>query len=225
LNTPLSIKPEKLPVTVDAVFRRLFDDEGPDALSLHLVNALLDLNPPLTNVRQLRTQRDGEQAQHRGAILDLVLTDEDGRLVNVEMQVIFHDFLPERALFYWSRLYSNQLKAGEDYIDLRPVISLLILRFKLLPEQTDWHHTYTLTHHATGHALSSHFALHIVELPKLADRSIDALKTPAEKWLYFILNARRASSEELARLGEPFLRAEARLKTISEEDILQGRPR
>lgn len=46
--------------------------------------------------------------------LDLKL-DVDGRIVNIEMQVNREPDFKERTLFYWSKLYSEELKAGDEY--------------------------------------------------------------------------------------------------------------
>ena len=43
----------------------------------------------------------------------------DDRLINVEIQINPQIDYRERALFYWSRLYTSSLKKGESYNNLK----------------------------------------------------------------------------------------------------------
>ena len=81
----MSTRPEKLPPLFDVVFRVLFDDEGEDALLLHLLNALLDWPEPLVTIAQIPSHRTGEESDAKEPVLDLVGRDGKGRLYNVEV--------------------------------------------------------------------------------------------------------------------------------------------
>ncbi|MBB6444095.1 PD-(D/E)XK nuclease family transposase [Bacillus benzoevorans] len=65
----------------------------------------------------------------RGCVSDrniLVSTSRNER-TKVEIQLINqYDMLPERTLYYWSKLFSASLGAGQDYSELAPTTTNMI---------------------------------------------------------------------------------------------------
>jgi predicted transposase/invertase (TIGR01784 family) len=55
--------------------------------------------------------------------------------VNVEVQLRNRHNMDRRSLFYWSREYIKNLKAGEDYHELPDVICINIINYDFLPTQ------------------------------------------------------------------------------------------
>jgi len=121
----------KLPPLSDVVFRRLFDDEGQDALLLHLLNALLAWPEPLMTITQIPSHRTGEEADDKEPVLDVVGRDGRGRQQNVEVQLDPKAAFRERTLFYWARLYTGQLRRGMPYKELRPTACISIIDWNL----------------------------------------------------------------------------------------------
>jgi hypothetical protein len=52
-------------------------------------------------------------------ILDVRVKTRDGRQINIEIQILPTEFMPERTLFYWSKMYVSQIKAGDTYDQLK----------------------------------------------------------------------------------------------------------
>lgn len=52
-------------------------------------------------------------AEDKFSILDVKATDEQGKLYNIEMQIINQVYYCQRALYYWSKLYTSQLAQGD----------------------------------------------------------------------------------------------------------------
>jgi hypothetical protein len=57
-----------------------------------------------------------------------------GRFFNLEMQMVARNTLPERFLYYWARLYSQQLFRGGGSHPLCPTISFCFVNGRLFPE-------------------------------------------------------------------------------------------
>ena len=53
---------------------------------------------------------------------DVVARSEDGRVFHIEVQVVKDPYFLERSLYYATMTYSLQLRKGEDYHTLSPVI-------------------------------------------------------------------------------------------------------
>ena len=58
-----------------------------------------------------------ESLEGKFSRLDLNLK-VDNRLVNIEIQVKNEPDYRDRTLFYWAKLYSSELKSGEDYSEV-----------------------------------------------------------------------------------------------------------
>lgn len=55
----------------------------------------------------------------------------DNRLVNVEIHLKNDTDYRDRTLFYWAKLYSSELKSGEDYSELKQTITINIINFNM----------------------------------------------------------------------------------------------
>ncbi len=149
------------PLTHDSVFLHVFGE--PEGLPLleSLVNAHFEaVGLPLVHKLQLQPRElppghNGEKL----ALVDILAEDETGRIVNVEVQTTRKPAYFERALFYWARIFARQLPAGDEYDQLRPVISLNFLEYEI-SRNGPWLHHISLPH-------TSHLGFIFVELPKL----------------------------------------------------------
>ena len=199
--------PNKLPPLSDVVFRRLFDDEGADALLLHFLNALLRWPEPLVTITQIPSHWAGEEADDKESVLDVVGRDGQGRQHNVEVQLEPKAAFRERTLFYWSRLYTGQLRRGMQYDQLQPTASVCLIDWRLRAQREDknsepgtdsnaadtptapaWHPIYELRHRTNGHLLTNHLELHYIEVPTYREAVADLQDAtdPERQWLYFL---------------------------------------
>jgi predicted transposase/invertase (TIGR01784 family) len=58
------------------------------------------------------------------------------------MQMVARNTLPERFLYYWARLYSQQLLRGDGYHQLCPTISICFVNGRLFPEGEAYHRPF-----------------------------------------------------------------------------------
>lgn len=114
---------------IDYAFKRLFGADRNRALLIDLVNAVLRLPPGerIVELEILNPFNDKEALDDKLSVVDIKARDEKGRLFNIEMQMLAVAFWRERILYYWSRLYSQQLHEGENYGKLRPTVSICFL--------------------------------------------------------------------------------------------------
>ncbi len=179
---PLGIDP-----TVDYAFKRLFGVERNKPLLIDLLNAVLDPSPAkrVADVEILNPFNPQETTDDKLSVLDLKARDQLGRQFNVEMQVVASRDLPKRFLFYWARLHSQQLLAGEGYDNLQPTISIFILGEPLFRQTPDWHLRFELLETTHGLVFSSDLELHTIELSKFGLEPAE-LTGPLERWSYFL---------------------------------------
>ena len=96
---------------VDFAFKKLF---ASDLLSLTaLINAILPEDEHLTQVTLLNPFNERSFSKDKLSVLDIQAMDALGRYYNIEMQITDEVCYSQRVLYYWSKLYSGQLKKGE----------------------------------------------------------------------------------------------------------------
>src|SRR5688572_28827123 len=107
---------------VDYAFKRLFGMERNRDLLMDLINAVMGLPPgeQVSEVEILNPFNPQETASDKLSIVDIKARDQQGRHFMVEMQMIALANLRQRLLYYWARIYQQQLGGGEDYDLLRP---------------------------------------------------------------------------------------------------------
>jgi predicted transposase/invertase (TIGR01784 family) len=166
----------------DFVFKKLFAD-APDLLAA-LINAVRPDETPITVVVVLNPRIDPDELAGKFIVLDLLAEDAEGRRYNIEMQVRRYHAWSARSAYYLARTLTGQLKSGEDYQSLKPVIGIHLLDFELFeaPDQALW--CFELRDRRQPHiTLGNELQLNLIELPK-ADRL--GLAQPALRaWVAF----------------------------------------
>ena len=72
--------------------------------------------------------------QDKLSILDIKARGEGGKRYNIEIQISDEADYDKRALYYWAKLYTEQLKVAEDYSTLSKAIGIHILNFTSIPK-------------------------------------------------------------------------------------------
>ncbi len=207
---------------IDIAFKKVFGSEPWRDLTASLINAVLE--PPqqqrLVEVEVLNPYSEKMTLDDKVSILDIKARDDQGRLYNLEMQMLATASLVQRLLYYWSKIYSQQLAEGDDYTRLRPTISICFVNGVLFAYQPQ-HHTVFRLLDATGQlCLTDDLVVHLIELPKFR-RTLAELRTPLDFWLYFFKNGVELDADALPEaLNRPDQRkAMGVLKMLAQSDV------
>ena len=178
MNTEQSMIKLKL----DVIFKRVFGNSNNEDIIASMISALLEI--PRKDIRKIEIQNvelPPEEIDAKFSRLDLKM-NVDGKIVNVEMQVNYENDFRERTLFYWSKMYSGELKAGDDYGMLKKTFCVNIINFNLF-DCEDYHSHFMVMEKDRGDVLSDKFGIHFFELKKLDNvRKNQAM----EDWLHLI---------------------------------------
>jgi predicted transposase/invertase (TIGR01784 family) len=193
---------------VDYAFKFLFGREETRPLLIDLTDQVL--NPPpghqIRDVELLNPFNPKEALDDKLSILDIKARDESGRQFNLEMQMLAFPHYDKRIVYYGARLHQQQLKEGQDYLELRPTISISFLDHVLFPEVPDYHLRFRLLETGRHFPLTEDLEFHVLELPKFT-KSAAELQTGLDVWLYFLRHAEKIDTEALpAALDRPLLR-------------------
>lgn len=151
---------------LDVIFKRVFGNENNKNIIAAFVSDLLEIPRSSINAIYINNvELAPEFVDQKFSRLDLRL-DVDGRVVNIEMQVNREPDFKERTLFYWAKLYSEELSAGDEYSDLKQTICINIINFDLF-DCEDYHSTFRVLENERNELLTDKFAIHFFELKKL----------------------------------------------------------
>jgi predicted transposase/invertase (TIGR01784 family) len=207
---------------IDIAFKKVFGSEGWRELTLSLINAVVDPAPwgRITELELLNPYSEKMVLDDKLSILDIKARDEQGRLFNVEMQMVATASLRQRFLYYWSRLYSQQLAEGDDYTQLRPTISICFVNGDVFPGRAAHHNVFRLLEADGQLCLTDDLLMHVIEIPKFTG-SLGELEKPLDFWLYFFKNGVELDADGLP---EPLNTREIRqamevLKMLAQDDL------
>ncbi len=191
---------------LDIIFKKLFTDDGDNELLIGLLDAILELpeDEKIADIQITKNELMPDSPDGKVSRLDLNVklqsekdkTENKYRLINVEIQLNQRSDYAERALFYWSKLFTGSLKSGDAYSELPMTISLNILGYSMFPEREQYHSIYVPKEEKHNDVLTDKFSLQFFELEKLNHRKTN-LQSKKERWLRF-LNAE--TEEELDML-------------------------
>ncbi len=158
----------RLVPTNDYVFKRLFSYRP--ALLIDLINAICGDRLRVTSLNVTNPHILPEEINGKEIVLDILAVDQYGRAFNIEMQVRNHRDWPARMLYYAASALTGQLKVGQDYGKLKPVIGIHLLDFDLFNDTTLAHWHFDLRDpRRPEQRLTDALQLELIELPK-ADR-------------------------------------------------------
>ncbi len=181
---------------VDFAFKKLFGSEGNKDILISFINAIVSPQDKVKDITLINPYNDPQYKGDKLSILDIKAIDETGRHYNIEMQMVDEVSYDQRALYYWSKVYTNQLKKGCHFDTLRKTIGIHILNFNYFNEEKDYHSIFKILNARTYQAGFDDFELHFIELEKF-DKELTALKTTLDRWANFLKKAELYSSDKM----------------------------
>jgi predicted transposase/invertase (TIGR01784 family) len=195
--------------TVDYAFKKVFGSESNVPILLDLLDAVLQ-PPPDQRLVALDIRNpfnDKDVVDDKLSILDIKARDERGRQYNVEMQMVGPRLYPQRVLYYWAVLHSQQLREGADYRALQATISINFVNSVLFPQVPDHHLDFQLRSPRHPELIfCPQQSIHVVELPKF-QKAASELADPLDVWCYFLIHGANLDTDNLpAALRTPPVR-------------------
>ena len=187
--------------TNDLAFKKIFGSTENARALISLLNAILVLKSPIIDVTIENPYNLQDFESDKLSILDVKAIDQSGAIYDVEMQLTVFSGLVQRIVFYGCELYAGQLKAGENYDELRPAYSICLIDGILWRDATAVHHRFQLVDQPSGRVLHDTLEIHTLELGRytLTEGDLPTSST-LEWWLFWLLHAHEYESEELLRL-------------------------
>jgi len=152
----------------DFLFKRIFGVEENEDLLVNFINAVLeDAGEPLIrSATVLNPEISQDALMDKRSVLDIRARSGLGQEIDIEVQIGRHDDIAVRTVYYWAKLFEQQLRQGSEYAVLRQCITINALDFRYLDSKA-YHTTFHIREDRSGAQLTDVLEIHFVELPKL----------------------------------------------------------
>ena len=227
-----------LNLTIDYVFKRVVGREGSELIATNFIS--LVLNEKVENINlDCNTFLDKDITDDKVGILDVKAKFDNGVTCDIEMQVVEKNDIYKRLLFYWSKLYIQNIKSGNNYNELKRCIVILIADFELdnLLDIPQYLTRWKIKEEKYGkHVLTDLLEICIIELPKVhkynenkdLDTWVRFIKNPevinmASKETTEAINAAKKILEEMSQDEHERYFAELRQKYIMDQKAIADR--
>lgn len=206
---------------LDVVFQALFGKVGNESITKGFLETILERKIDSIDLSRNPILRR-EFKEEKLGVLDIIAKLDKDEICNIELQIVDKKNIIERILYYWSRLYSRQIKSGEDYKILQKAIVILITDFKIENlEELDYHSRWKIMEDKQGKKiiLTQKLEIDIIELPKIIGKEKE--QDNLLDWLYFLENPKSERVTEKMKENENLKEAVKKLDNLSEDEKMQ----
>jgi len=200
---------------MDFVFKNIFGSEKNPEILISFLNATLKPKDLIKAVEIKNTDINKDYIEDKFSRLDVKATTNNNEVINIEIQLKNEYNMIKRSLYYWSKLYSEQLNEGADYSLLKRTICINILNFKYLKTRK-FHSGYRLKEIYSNEELTDVAEIHFIEIPKLEEGSDE--KDMLVNWVEFLKDPESEKVRSLEMSIEEIRRAKDELIRMSNDD-------
>ena len=187
---------QRLPLTSDYVFKRIFGQEENKSALIDFLEGILEIKIQNVQINNPEIPKDFYDSKY--GVLDLKVTLDNRLIVNVEMQMQNQYNIEQRSTFYMTSTYAKQLGEREGYENCKKVIVINILNFnyykrnsyhsiaRMIFEPSDETAQIELGYEEEDRYASNYLEMHMIELPKFKEKNPE-IGTKLEQWLWLFI--------------------------------------
>jgi predicted transposase/invertase (TIGR01784 family) len=170
--------------TNDVIFKIILGDPKHTRLLIHFLNAAIKSETPLISVEITNNELTLEYVGQKGSRLNVKAKTQSGELINVEMQCGSEKHMIARALFYWSRIFAEQIEVSDQYYKLKQTISISILDLWLFNDERYWRKGH-IANDVINENMNELLEIQFIQLSKLRQMEKES---PIAFWIEFFRN-------------------------------------
>ena len=181
---------------IDFAFKLIFEQHT-DIL-MGLINAIVSEKDQVTAIEVRNPFNLKSRVKDKLSILDIKAQSVEGTWYTIEMQINDHFEYLKRRLYYWAKVYADQLKKSQEYSSLNKVISIHLLNYNMDTTSGSYHHVYRIRNDESHEVLTDMLELHYVELKKVPE-DMTQIKTTLDRWVALLAKGEDYTSETLPK--------------------------
>ena len=168
----------------DIMFKAFFSKKGHEKFLEDFIGAILN-----EKIHVLHVVHDARLEQllkaEKYGVLDLDVELENGKIINLEMQIRDLHNIERRTTFYASKKITEQEGIGKFYEGLKDVIIIVILDYNFLPVPDYVNKTVRVLDKHRDYEINNNVCYYYIELGKFRNAHPD-MKNKLNHWLAFI---------------------------------------
>ncbi len=189
-----------LPLTNDFTFKAVFSND--EDVLIDLLNSFPEFQGKnkIASLKVLNPEIPKDMNSDKGIVLDIKAVDSKGNKFLIEMQASSQLYFPQRALYYWSKLYSKSIGKGQDFEKLPRVYSINFVNFPLFKNEPRFYWSFQVSSKEQPEILlTEDLSIHIIEIPKF-HLELDSIQNPLDYWVYLLKEAVNIKGEQMKTL-------------------------
>jgi len=187
---------------VDIAFKKIFGVEENEDLLISLINSIVGPEDQVQEIILLNPYNLQSHKNDKLSILDIKAKGKDGKRFNIEIQITDEGNYDKRGLYYWAKVYTDQLQRSAKDVEngIKPTYGMLsktigihILNFNCVPEAQKYHNVFHVTEKESGLRFFTDFELHTIELDRFLQKASESLgdivtsiRTSLDRWAAFL---------------------------------------
>ncbi|MDE7001523.1 MAG: Rpn family recombination-promoting nuclease/putative transposase [Lachnospiraceae bacterium] len=200
---------------IDFAFKEIMEDVK---ARTGFLASILQIDP--TDIKETRIQNSNLRKLHENdklGILDVRILMNNNTQIDTEIQLSELKIWSDRALFYISKMYTDQIGKGQHYDVLKKCVSISILDFILFENEPEFYSRFHILEDTRHFLYTDKMEFHVIELPKLPDSLRDD-SGRIELWAKFI-NAEKKEEFDMIAEKDPYIQsAYEHLQVISQDE-------
>ncbi len=199
---------------IDFAFKEIMMNEK---ARIGFLSAILKLNPvDIKKTELLNTNLRKLHEDEKQGILDVRILLNNSTEIDIEIQLSMLNVWADRALFYLAKMYTEQIRPGQNYSVFKKCVSISILDFTLFQDTVEFYSCFHIREDNRQTLYTDKMEFHVLELSKLPDElkedSGDILL-----WAKFINAERKEEFDMLAEKNAYIGSAYEQLQVISQD--------
>ena len=181
---------------VNLAFKKIFGSEGNQDILISFINSVVSEDYKVISLELMNPYNSKNFKDDKGSILDIKAKGADGKYFDIEIQISDEGDYDKRALLYWAKLYSDQLRAGDNYSDLKTAIGIHILNFNCIPNNNKSNNKWVIAEADSGQHYFEDFTIYTIELNKFTQQEnedfrqmLPRIQTSLDRWSAFLTKA------------------------------------
>lgn len=204
---------------VDYAFKQMMNNKL--ALRSFLSSILGIREEDITNISYIDTHTLKEYDSDKYIIMDVRISVNNSYEINIEMQMINFKYWTDRVLYYACKMLTGQIKKGDDYGIFKKCISISVLDFNIFDsvKYKNYYSSYHIAEDCDSRKFNDLLEFHIVELPKIPEKSIDELESgELFKWVKFLNSESKEEMEMLSKQNAGISEAYKELTSLENDE-------
>lgn len=202
------------------VFKELMSVEN---VRIGFLSAILNINPKdIKESHILNTDLKQMFPGDMVGIIDIRLYLKDNTAIDIEVQISEVKLLSERSLFYFTKMYTEQVKLSKIFGGLsesKKYVSINIVDFDLFNGETKFYSKFSFREDHSNMLLTDQMEFHTIELPKLPAELKDG--DDILLWAKFLGSEKKEEFDMLSNRNEYIDHAYEHLKVINQNEKIR----